>query len=140
MSKKEKKPNQYHRPRRRPLPVLTCEGCGACCTEQAALPIHLVSDRPDSLLRPVKPLPEELRAELAAIRADMLANDTFPPDGSPCIWYDPEKRECKHYEHRPELCRDAVVVDDQSCRKWRRDKGIDPVDTYSLRNGRIIRS
>lgn len=29
---------------------------------------------------------------------------------TPCLWFDAEKRQCKHYEHRPETCRDAAKI------------------------------
>lgn len=118
------------------LPMVTsCEGCGACCTEQAALPIHLVGEK--FRLEPVSPLPESLKAELRDA-VERFLRDGFPPDGSPCIWYDAEKRQCKHYEHRPELCRDEVTVGDEACRRWRQRKGIDPRTVHRLVRGRIV--
>lgn len=120
---------------RRRLPVISnCDDCGACCTGQAALPIHLVGD--GFCLGPVSPLPLELIAELEAT-TERFMRDGFPPDGSPCIWYDPEKRQCKHYAHRPKLCRDEVKVGDKSCRRWRKTCGVG-VTRYVLKNGRRV--
>lgn len=28
----------------------------------------------------------------------------------PCLWLDEDTKRCKHYEHRPEVCRDSVMV------------------------------
>lgn len=68
-----------------PLEVVTsCDGCGACCTEQAALPVHMVG--PMACDKPVNPLPEELETELIAQLASFALGE-FPPDGSPCIWW-----------------------------------------------------
>ena len=102
------------------LAVLSCidPPCGACCTEQAALPIHLANPNATLRLPGVKPLPKKLRLELLAL-AEKYLREGFPPDGSPCIWFDQESRLCKHYEFRPELCRDEVLPGDESCRIWR---------------------
>lgn len=32
--------------------------------------------------------------------------------GLPCLWYDAETRQCKHYEHRPEVCREFEMGGD----------------------------
>ena len=103
------------------LPVLSCTDppCGACCAEQAALPIHLANPNETCRLPGVNPLPEILRLELLAL-AEKYMRDGFPPDGSPCIWFDEKSRLCKHYEFRPELCRDEVLPGDESCQLWRR--------------------
>jgi uncharacterized protein len=122
--------------KRQTLPVVKdCNQCGACCTEQAALPIHLDSDDPYEL--PVSPLPAELKAELAATR-ERFNREGWPQDGSPCIWYDAEKKSCRHYEHRPKLCRDAIKPGDESCRRWRKACGIDPTIKYAFRAGRLV--
>lgn len=121
-------------PAKRTLPVVSnCDNCGACCTGQAALPVALVGD--GFRMEPVSPLPPELVTELLAIRTRFIA-DGFPPDGSPCIWYDAETRRCRHYEHRPTLCRDAVKVGDEACR---RSLGIDKQGRYVVRGGAITR-
>ena len=111
--------------RRIPLPAIdNCDGCGACCTEQAALPVHLVGEF--SRMDPVSPLPAALAAELRAT-IQRFERDGWPDSFSPCIWYDPEMRRCKHYEHRPKLCRDTLEPGDEKCREWRQDKGVDPL-------------
>jgi Fe-S-cluster containining protein len=123
-----------------PLPVInSCDNCGACCTGQAALPIHLVSKNKDTRLDPVSPLPPELASELQAIIDGYMANNSWPDDGSPCIWYDADTRRCKHYTHRPILCRDAVKVGDESCRRWRRSTGVDSQHRYTISSGNIIK-
>jgi len=66
----------------------------------------------------VRALPESLRAEL-------LHYATYPwefADGIPelpCLWLDPVTRKCRHYEHRPSICRDALERGDEGCRLWR---------------------
>ena len=93
------------------LPVLNCDNCGACCTEQAALPVQLIGTV--FKMPGCSPLPESLRASLRrAVRR--FQRDGWPPDGSPCIWYDATTRQCKHYEYRPTLCRDEVKPGDAS--------------------------
>lgn len=119
------------------LPVINnCDGCGACCTGQAALPIHLVGEGA-ARLNSVSPLPPELIEELQAIIKVYKADDSWPDDGSPCIWYDADTKRCKHYNHRPTLCRDAVKVGDDACRRWRRSTGVDPKRSYSIKGGNI---
>src|SRR6516164_7426 len=72
------------------LPVLNCDGCGACCQEQAALPVSWYLVIVPLLGRPTG-LPPALLSELESMR-DRFFADGFPPDGSPCIWYDPETK------------------------------------------------
>ena len=122
--------------KRSPLPVITnCDDCGACCTGQAALPVHLVGD--GLRMEPVTPLPADLEAELRATLARFLA-EGFPPDGSPCVWYDSASRRCKHYAHRPTICRDGIKPGDDACRGWRRSAGVDPQPRFRLLGGRLV--
>lgn len=102
-----------------PLPTITCDGCGACCTEQAALP---VSWHAGTVRFHDDPLPPAaILAELREMR-DRFVRDGFPPEGSPCVWY--EAGRCRHYEYRPSLCRDEVVTGDEACMGWRKERGI----------------
>lgn len=106
-----------------PLPIIAdCSDCGACCTAQAALPVHLIVEwyRMD----PCSPLPAELAAELRAA-VERFGLEGWPADGTPCIWYDAAARRCRHYDHRPTLCREVVAPGDESCRRWRRSLGMD---------------
>lgn len=126
---------------RRELPVINnCDDCGACCTGQAALPVHLVhDDKPEYRLPGCKPLPPELRAELKATVERMLRDKSFPPDGTPCIWYDAEKKQCRHYEYRPTLCRDEVKPGDEACRRWRKSCEIDgPKRKWRMVKGKMV--
>jgi Fe-S-cluster containining protein len=71
-----------------------------------------------------KPLPEWLEAEL---RADLeWVERTRRSDDEPCIWFDQETRRCKHYEYRPELCRDFEVGEEDCLRVRFRELGIEP--------------
>lgn len=49
---------------------------------------------------------EQGRIELASISLRAAAQ-RIP---IPCLWYDEQTKRCKHYEHRPETCRDEVMV------------------------------
>ena len=121
-------------PSRISLPQVTdCHDCGACCTEQGALPITWFVGRmqfgnPQSL-------PPELKAELEQQLRHFIATE-FPPDGSHCVWYDTDKRQCKHHEFRPELCRE-FEVGGKSCHAWRQRKGIEPRPVYRMVKGKI---
>lgn len=42
----------------------------------------------------------------------------------PCLWFDLETKRCKHYEHRPETCRDAIHPGDDACRATRKHFGV----------------
>jgi Fe-S-cluster containining protein len=123
--------------KRRPLPVVSCTDCGACCTGQAALPIHLVGQH--FAMPGVAPLPVDLAEELRAT-IERFDREGWPPDGSPCIWYDADRRQCRHYEYRPTLCRDNLAVGDEACRRWRKTVGIDPSERWVMRRGRMVRT
>jgi len=40
-----------------------------------------------------------------AIKTHVLSD---APGNSPCLWLDQETLKCKHYDQRPEICRDFV--------------------------------
>ncbi len=85
------------------LPIV-CDGCGACCLEIGTPPF---------LGFEIYNLPEPLRNEV-------LTNNTIDREESklPCYWFDIKTRKCKHYEYRPQLCRD-FEVGCISCLKYR---------------------
>lgn len=108
---------------KRTLPMVeSCDGCGACCTGQAALPVHLAGHTAGAFL--VVALPDALRLELLAT-VDRFNRDGWPADDSACIWYDAATQRCRHYEYRPNVCRDLAVGSD-GCHRWRRALGIEP--------------
>lgn len=103
------------------LPTITdCDGCGACCLHMG-YPTFLMpnDDRPGE---------EQWESMPAPLKRDLLRyieSYSEPPDGQldgPCIWFDPEKRLCKHHAHRPRVCRDFRVGGGE-CRAWRRHYG-----------------
>jgi Fe-S-cluster containining protein len=109
-----------------PLPVIqSCDGCGACCMEMGFPPgyqiflfppgtaplgeenadFHRFHAMPSSLA-------EELRKQFNAGAYGFFRGDR------PCVWLDLETRQCKHYEHRPDICRNFEIASPE-CRKWR---------------------
>lgn len=38
----------------------------------------------------------------------------------PCLWYDEQTKRCRHYEWRPETCREAMKPGDAACRATRK--------------------
>lgn len=124
------------------LPVVTsCEGCGACCMTQGSPPGVLYHfGHPDSEvaeaegwprhLRPLsvwgRSLPPELAAELFRYHEGLDAGtaEDRGAAGIPCLWLDVQTRRCRHYEHRPEACREVLQPGDAICLAWRQDLGI----------------
>ena len=80
--------------------MLNCDGCGVCC-----LAMGYPHFRRDADYAIWKGLPEELKREVD----DHLATLTDLGLGKPCIWFDDETKQCRHYEHRPQLCRDFEI-------------------------------
>lgn len=96
--------------------TLSCKGCGACCMEIESPPGY------------------QLYSMLQTDDTDKLRFDTLPQDAkqallnyyqkgsfevAPCIWLNTETRECRYYDHRPEVCRD-FEVGCEACLTWRR--------------------
>jgi uncharacterized protein len=108
----------------RSQPVLTilkpesCEGCGLCC-EGIGSPVALYQSRPAWVdHHPFRPegLPLHLIEEIDAHFVGAFRGEE-PQDL--CFWYDPEGRQCKHYEWRPQICRD-YELGGRECRNLRR--------------------
>jgi Fe-S-cluster containining protein len=90
------------------LPILNCEGCGACCWEIGTPPFTGIGDD-------VPP---------PWLEWDVNEHDERRDQRLPCIWYDARTRLCRHYEYRPEICRD-FDVGCFDCREFRQQCGID---------------
>ena len=122
--------------KRTPLPLIkSCDDCGVCCNGQEALPVSWYLAPRDPMGDPAA-LPSELRAELEQMLVGFLAHGF--PRGTPCVWYDQEKRKCKHYEVRPEICKTEVNPGDEACRRIRRHHGMDGAKKFRLKNGVVI--
>jgi len=116
---------------RHALPVISdCSDCGACCHGQEALPVCIL--QPGYLPAGVT-LPAALRIELLADVREFERNGW--PINEPCIWFDAALKRCRHYEHRPTICRDNLQAGDDTCRRIRRIEGIDDRVVYR-QNGR----
>lgn len=106
------------------LPIIaSCGGCGACCLVVTEPPFRRRLDGTGEdgweRLRWERP---DLHAELlAAARARSIQG--APSFGTPCLWFDAESLQCKHYEYRPRDCRE-FAVGSQDCRDARRRAGI----------------
>jgi Fe-S-cluster containining protein len=69
-------------------------------------------------------LPGELRDEiLLHLAEERRTGKRRHERGLPCIWYDPETRRCRHYEHRPAVCRRFEIASD-GCNQWRASIGL----------------
>ena len=92
------------------LPVIeSCDGCGACCREQCSPPFIMTDPEFESL-------PDTIKQSYFAGLDELEASDWR--DAVPCFWYDEQTRRCRHYEYRPEICRE-FDVGAESCLAWR---------------------
>jgi len=98
-------------PSARETPSLTvlspdsCSDCGLCC-EGIGSPILLYATRPNwKAFHPYRPadLPKALSQEIDDHFAGLLRGQE--PQAR-CLWFDPQTRRCKHYEYRPQICKD----------------------------------
>lgn len=114
----------------RQLPIVdSCEGCGACCLEQATPPGYVayltgilsLDDGSEDAAR-IQGLPADLRAELD-LYIDRASRTGSLGETEPCLWFDSSTRQCKHYDLRPSICRE-FETDSDFCHSWRRQYGI----------------
>lgn len=97
------------------LPILSCEGCGACC---------LNIGTPPFLRSEIYELPEDLRDEVLGFEKSEPDRETSE---KPCYWFNRETKQCMQYEYRPMVCRD-FEVGTIPCRSYRRYHRIDAND------------
>jgi hypothetical protein len=106
------------------LPVLDpadpCRDCGACCRHMVRPPF-LGPDDPDW-----DRLNRERPDLVAGIEFDRRMRRANKDDGDdyPCLWLDRETGRCRHYQYRPEVCRD-FEPGDEDCLAARRRFGLD---------------
>lgn len=96
------------------MKIVTCDGCGACCSEMRTPPFIRVDDPEWDRV------PADLKAEIDKAVFEPL---DVRPDGSPCLWLGDDKR-CAHYDLRPGICREFERGSD-ACRRWRVELRID---------------
>lgn len=81
--------------------VQDCAECGACCEYMCHPPFM----RDDVGLKPEQAwvgLPQDLRNQV------LLHHANHPDYDGPCMWL-ADNGTCRHYEHRPQACRDFKV-------------------------------
>jgi Fe-S-cluster containining protein len=114
-----------------PLPQIVCEGCGACCRHVGsppglyptyASPVHdghLLTDSNDWDYW--RAMPDPVRRELTEYFRGVLDGRVLERSraGLPCLWLDQQAGRCRHYQFRPEACRESVVPGDESCLAFR---------------------
>ena len=95
-----------------PLPVVeNCDGCGVCCMGESVPPF----------LDEIDFIPPELQQEVKQY-AKLLAAVPYPP--GPCLWFDVTTRKCRHHEHRPNVCRE-FPIGEEDCLAYRVRWGVD---------------
>lgn len=62
-------------------------------------------------------MPPRLRDGILQQMADYVAPIGATLDG-PCTWLDLETKQCRHHQHRPQVCRD-FAVGSTGCLQWR---------------------
>jgi Fe-S-cluster containining protein len=116
------------------LPVLDCHDCGVCCLHvgtppsfypaflQAEIPLFAALSADYYLWRQMPAaVQDELRSYYAALRDERTPNRSL--EKLPCLWYDPATKGCKHYEHRPTVCRE-FEVGGEDCLRLRLKHGV----------------
>jgi len=114
------------------LPVLSCTGCGACCTHMATPPLFAAFFPPKGKKTPafmrgtpdeaiVASMPGPIRRRVRAGFRDAWATNrsTF---AVPCFAYDEKTRRCTIYEYRPTTCREFEIGGDGCLNNRRRER------------------
>jgi Fe-S-cluster containining protein len=79
----------------------------------------------DDLVALWESMSDEARTELATYYAGVRAGSLVDRVRANlfCLWFDPVSRKCRHYEHRPPVCRE-FEVGGEDCLAWRQHRGI----------------
>lgn len=92
--------------------------------EQAYLPVsHYLGFTGDAAA--YEALPERIKRELQAYRKELFSDRSIQE--GPCVWLNLATMQCRHYEHRPDICRDrddGVVPGNEACLNWRKEYGL----------------
>jgi Fe-S-cluster containining protein len=108
------------------LPVLPaddpCRGCGACCLHLGWPPFWGPREYRWRRLRREHP---GLAMEIDRVR--WLAQTRG--EHGPCIWFDPSTRRCRHYELRPEACRE-FEPGGEYCQRFRMQHGVEGTEEH----------
>lgn len=84
------------------LPIVeSCDGCGVCCMHMAVPPYDA-----GELLHLHQNEPQVYADYCAAKDSRLLQFMATEISDVPCGWFDMVTRKCRHYEHRPEVCKD----------------------------------
>ena len=103
-------------------PILNCDNCGVCCTTMGHPRFFWTQNLGSVVDELWIKLPTSLVNEIDRHLA-LHGGDENADFGTPCIWFDPIKKNCRHHEHRPQLCRDFQVGSD-ACLRLRRQHEI----------------
>ncbi|WP_197453516.1 YkgJ family cysteine cluster protein [Caulifigura coniformis] len=112
------------------VPIESCQGCGACCSEQGAPPDYValrmsphLADDPsfaDDLARSRSLSGEPLR--LLDLYFEEREAGRRSENGV-CVWFDTANCCCRFYDLRPSTCR-VFELDSPGCHIYRRRQGI----------------
>jgi len=89
----------------------SCDHCGLCC-EGIGSPVLLYTSRgDDSAPHPFRPdgMPQELIDEIDGCFSGLSRGQESQER---CLWFDTDLRRCKHYDWRPQVCRDYQLGGD----------------------------
>ncbi len=95
-------------------PSITCTDCGACCLHMGYPPFISIDGEDEDWDALTGEMQEEIRDAQFDNRGDREL---------PCIWFDFDKRQCKHYDLRPDIC-EAFPVGGEGCLRHRETRGI----------------
>lgn len=89
----------------------SCDACGLCCEGIGSPPLLFVSRPGWEEWHPfrIEGMPEELIREIDEHFGGLFRGQE-PQER--CIWFNPETRKCRHYEWRPQVCRDYELGGD----------------------------
>ena len=112
-------------------PVLSCNNCGACCSEQGAPPDYVALRLSPHLAEDPSFADDLHRYQNLAGDALALLNQYFDDrqaglrgENGVCVWFDTENCNCRFYDLRPSTCR-VFELDSPGCHIYRRRQGID---------------
>jgi len=81
-----------------------CDNCGLCCMHMGSPPFV-----------PGEYISKNLENEIEAF----LDSPRNLHDSKPCLWLDLQTGKCKHYGHRPDVCRE-FEVGGEACERFRK--------------------